>query len=364
MGVCELCKTSHMEISSELRLCVKCIKQRPHEALFISETIHRSTREKFQLPPTPPATKGGVQCKVCANRCVIGKGEIGYCGFRKNEEGRLVPEIELGKFSFYYDPLPTNCVADWVCPGGTGAGYPKYALKKGPEYGYKNLAVFFHTCSFNCLFCQNWHFKEEIKYGRLVNPYELESILDETVSCICYFGGDPSTQMPFTLAFSRFAMEKRKSRILRICYETNGFMNEQLLDQAFDLVLESGGCVKFDLKAWDENIHKVLTGQSNKITLRNFERLAKRIHLRPEPPPLVASTLLVSGYVAEEEVSNIARFIAGINPNIPYSLLAFYPQFYFYDLPTTKRQIAFKCKEIAMEAGLKNVKIGNIHLLK
>jgi len=63
-----------------------------------------------------------------------------------------------GKLSWYHDPLPTNCVADWVCSGGTGAGYPKYAHCPGPELGYSNLAVFFHACTFNCLYCQNWHF--------------------------------------------------------------------------------------------------------------------------------------------------------------------------------------------------------------
>jgi len=364
MGVCRLCGKEHLEISSELGVCAQCIKVSPKEALNLSNIIHKISRERFQLPSRPPKTKGGIRCTICGNGCIIGEGEVGYCGFRKNSNGSLVPELALGNFSFYYDPLPTNCVADWICPGGTGTGYPKYAHRKGPEYGYENLAVFFHTCSFNCLFCQNWHFKEERKHQRAVKPHDLESILHENVSCICYFGGDPSTQMPFTIEFSRLAMEKKKGKILRICYETNGYMKEELLTQAFELVLESGGCIKFDLKAWDETLHRVLTGQSNKLTLRNFAKLSEKINQRPEPPPLVASTLLIPGYVTEEEVSNIAEFIASLNPNIPYSLLAFYPQFYFYDLPTTKRETAFKCRDAAINAGLKNVRIGNIHLLR
>ncbi|MEE8618654.1 MAG: hypothetical protein V3S84_00830 [Dehalococcoidales bacterium] len=46
-------------------------------------------------------------------------------------------------------------MADWVCPAGTGAGYPDFAYRAGVEYGYKNLAVFYHACSFDCLFYQN-----------------------------------------------------------------------------------------------------------------------------------------------------------------------------------------------------------------
>jgi hypothetical protein len=32
-----------------------------------------------------------------------------------------------GNLSWYKDPLPTNCVGDWVCAGGTGAGFPRHA---------------------------------------------------------------------------------------------------------------------------------------------------------------------------------------------------------------------------------------------
>lgn len=364
MGKCNLCGKIGRDIASELALCRDCIRERPDEALAIAERTHERSREKYGLPVKPPRTRGGIACRICLNNCVIGEGEAGYCGFRRNENGNMVPGPELGKLSFYHDPLPTNCVAAWVCPGGTGAGYPKYAYKKGPEYGYKNLAIFFHTCSFNCLFCQNWQFKEEAKYGRPFSPEELAYLLDDATSCICFFGGDPASQMPFALAFSRFALEYRKGKILRICFETNGSMNADLLDEAFEIVLESGGCVKFDLKAWDEAIHRALTGQSNRITLRNFEKLAKRIEERPHPPPLVASTLLVPGYVDEQEVGNIAKFIADLNPHIPYALLAFYPQFYMYDMPVTGRDMAFRCRDVALEAGLKNVRLGNIHLLR
>ena len=90
--------------------------------------------------------------------------------------------------------------------------------------------------------------------------------------------------------------------------------------------------------------------------------LPRQIKERP-PPFLIASTLLVPGYVDETEVSGIAQFIAGLDPEIPYSLLAFYPQFYLHDLPTTSRTHALRCKEAAEMAGLINVHVGNLHLL-
>ncbi|UCC33325.1 MAG: radical SAM protein, partial [Candidatus Bathyarchaeota archaeon] len=62
------------------------------------------------------------------------------------------------------------------------------------------------------------------------------------------------------------------------------------------------------------------------------------------------------------EVDGLARFIAGINPGIPYTLLAFYPNYILTDLPTTSRDMAYQCLGAA-DKHLENVRIGNVHLL-
>ncbi|HOV86300.1 MAG TPA: radical SAM protein, partial [Syntrophobacteraceae bacterium] len=82
------------------------------------------------------------------------------------------------------------------------------------------------------------------------------------------------------------------------------------------------------------------------------------------PPFLVASTLLVPGYVGEDEVRGIASFIAELDPDIPYTLLAFAPQFRMNDFPTTSRDHAESCLEAARSAGLRRIRIGNTHLLR
>jgi pyruvate formate lyase activating enzyme len=88
------------------------------------------------------------------------------------------------------------------------------------------------------------------------------------------------------------------------------------------------------------------------------------IRRRPEPSLLIASTLLVPGYVDEQEVRKIARTIVGVDPGIPYSLLAYYPHFYLDDLPLTSRDEAERCEAAARDEGLWNVRIGNTHLLR
>jgi pyruvate formate lyase activating enzyme len=284
-------------------------------------------------------------------------------------EGRLIRNggtPEKGILQWYYDDLPTNCVAWWFCPGCTGAGYPKYAYKPLAEEGYSNLAVFYGSCSYDCLFCQNWHYRKlAAQLQPIMSAQELAAKVDTQVSCICYFGGDPSPQMPHALKTSQLAIERAESqkRILRICWETSGYMKPELANQAAELSLKSGGNMKFDLKTWNENLSKALCGVSNKPTLDCFKAIGEKYYSkRVELPVLTASTLLIPGYVNKEEVENIAKFIAEINPQIPYTLLAFYPQYMMNDLPTTSRKQAGECFETAKRY-LTNVRIGNVYLL-
>ena len=65
-----------------------------------------------------------------------------------------------------------------------------------------------------------------------------------------------------------------------------------------------------------------------------------------------------------EEIHGLARFIAALKPAIPYSLLGFYPQFVLNDLPTTSRDLAFQARDTAQAAGLKRVRLGNLHLVR
>lgn len=316
--------------------------------------VHARARRRFGLPGRPPQAATGAPCKLCVHECRIPRGGLGFCGLKANRGGRLVHlggRAESGILQWYYDPLPTNCVAEWIC------------AEKG-TVGGKNLAVFYGACSFNCLFCQNWHYRAlTVDLAPKVTALELASQVDEATACVCFFGGDPSPQMPHALATAQLALQKRGTRPLRICWETNGTMHPLLLRKAAELAAQSGGTIKFDLKGWDDNLHIALTGVSNRRTLENFQWLAEWGRQRPEPPLVAASTLLVPGYVDAQEVSHLASFIASIDRRIPYSLLAFYPSFLMGDLPTTSRRHGSECWQAAKEAGLLNVHVGNVRLL-
>lgn len=365
MATCVKCGRVSEEIAEVLSLCAECIRNADSKSLAMLEEIHARSRKEFGLPAAPPSDANGIRCGLCQNKCRISTGRRGYCGVRMNKNGRLVGgTAQAATVSWYHDPLPTNCVADWVCPGGAGTGYPRWAYRSGPEQGYLNLAVFYQACTFDCLFCQNWHHREHSITGETHTADELAQSVTPETSCICFFGGDPTCQLPHALAASKLAHKQNSDRILRICWETNGSMNPGLLDEMVELLLESGGCIKFDLKAMNKNLHFALCGADNQQTLSNFAAVAQRIADRPKPPLLVASTLLVPGYIEADEVKAIASFIADLDPNIPYALLGFHGDFLMMDLPPTSWTQAQSCLEAAKSAGLKRVRLGNVHVFR
>lgn len=345
---CSICGQKSPLVAAVLSACADCVRQQPGQARPTVRAAQYTSRREFGLPVEPPVS-GDVTCPLCVNACHMAEGERGFCNLREARGGRLVHlagTLAKGILHWYFDPLPTNCVADWVCEGSH-------------QRGRKNLAVFYGACTFNCLFCQNWHYRRMDPAGRSMSAQELADCADARTFCVCYFGGDPTPQMPHALATSHLLAR----RGVRICWETNGSMHPRLLERAVRFSLETGGCVKFDLKAFNDDLHRALTGVTNKRTLENFARAASYVSQRPDPPLLMASTLLVPGYVDAEEVGRIARFIADLNPDIPYSLLGFHPHFFMPDLPRTFVRHAKEAEMTARAAGLARVRVGNRHLL-
>ena len=327
-----------------LVLCGDCLRKYPRTEKLID--LHANLRKKLCLTPKPPRSSGGLRCNVCVNECVMGEGEVGYCGLRRNEGGHLVERAGEGKAiaHMYLDAIPTNCCAAWFCNGSKESGY--------------NLAFFFYGCSFDCLYCQNMEHKMFERASIIMEDELVSRAMDKRVRCVCFFGGSPEPQILFALhSAERIILESKGSK--HICWEWNGSGRTDLVKRAAELSMESGGTVKFDLKAFDSKLHHALCGVGNKRTLQNFKLLAGMF---PEGDVITATTLLVPYYVDKKEVGAIASFIASINPRIPYSLLVFHPDFYLDDLPITPRDQVLQCYDEACKY-LERVFIGNRQLL-
>ncbi|MEO0124512.1 MAG: radical SAM protein [candidate division WOR-3 bacterium] len=345
--VCQECKKEAI-LSKTLPYCPECVRKNFNSLLSEIIKIHKETRKGFNLPEKIPDDPNGINCTICVNQCKIGNNNTGYCGVRKNIQGKISgPNDEWAYVDWYHDPLPTNCVADWVCEGSK-------------DYGYKNLAVFYEGCTFNCLFCQNWQFKERKNKATVM---DIAQYADPLTSCICYFGGDPTPFAHHTIALSKEILERKRNKKFRVCWETNGSIAPNLMKEWVEIALRTNGCIKIDLKTFSEELNIALCGVSNNNTKENIKLVADYMEKREKPPILVVSTLLVPGYIDEYEITEMAKFLSSINTKIPWSFLGFYPHFYFNDLPQTPRRQADQALKIAEKYGMKNTRIGNIHLL-
>jgi pyruvate formate lyase activating enzyme len=342
---CQSCG-NEATISRTMPFCPTCIRDRFEDLKTAIYEAHAQARSLYGLPGKVPDNEQGVKCSLCVNRCSIGEGDFGYCGVRKNIAGSIIgSDNEWAYVDWYYDILPTNCVADWVCRGSK-------------DHGYRNLAVFYGACTFDCLFCQNWHFRDR---KNKASAEDVARAVDSLTGCVCYFGGDPTPFAMHSLEAARLMSEKRRKP--RICWETNGSAAPAYMKKWLDFALTSDGCIKIDFKTFSENLNIALCGASNRNTKRNIRQVAECIEQRERPPVLIVSTLLIPGYIDEQELKSMAKFISSINKKIPWSFLGFHPHFRFDDMPCTSRKQAEMALSIAADYEIKNTHLGNVHLL-
>ena len=374
MGTCKFCGKTEKVISEVLQVCRKCILEgdwsiiKPHIL-----NVHTEVRKLVELPEKPPKAERPnikLRCNLCINECRLSDNDVSYCGLRNiqlRKSGQLpYPSKSKGYIHGYIDPNPTNCCNGWFCPAGTSSGYPKFSNFEGPEFGTYSYAAFFYGCSYNCLGCQNSSHKLFSKKNLFdVETLATQIVKNEKITCLCYFGGTPEPQLPFSINLAEKILEKIKDRkrVMRICWEWNGTGNREWIEKCMQIAIKTGGNIKFDLKSFNKKLNLALCGISNKRTLENFKFLAENYFgTRKDLFELSGCTLMVPGYTDHEEVDQIAKFVSDINPEIPYSLLIFHGDYQMRDLGITPRKQVLKSLDIAKKY-LKNVHLGNKFLL-
>ena len=376
MGTCKFCGKTERVISEVLQVCRKCILEGDWDKVKTHLlNVHKQVRQLVELPEKPPkAEKPNIKlkCNLCINECSLSESDVSYCGLRNiplRTSGQLpYPTKSKGYIHGYIDSNPTNCCNSWFCPAGTSSGFPEYSNYEGPEFGTYSYAAFLYGCTFDCLFCQNSSHKLFSKKHLFdVETLANQIVKNKKITCLCYFGGTPEAQLPFSLNLANKILEKieksGENRIMRICWEWNGSGNKDWVEKCVEIAIETGGNIKFDLKSFNEKLNLALCGVSNKRTLENFKFLAENYFgTRKNLPEMSACTLMVPGYTNHEEVEQIAKFVSSINNKIPYSLLVFHGDYQMRDLPITPRKEALKCVEVAKKF-LTNVNLGNKHLL-
>ena len=160
-------------------------------------------------------------------------------------------------------------------------------------------------CQFRCLYCHNpdtWNMSNGIPVSLSQATEELRKYrhgLRAMSGGFTLSGGEPLMQDRF--AVKLFTAAKQMG--IHTALDTNGALGNRLSETE----LEQIDLVLLDIKTWDAERHRHLTGMDNAPTLDFARRLANRQR------PIWVRFVLIPGLTDDEEnVSQIARFAASL----------------------------------------------------
>jgi len=182
----------------------------------------------------------------------------------------------------------------------------------------KEVYLHFWSCNFACQGCirkkalDDIHLKYRAPAKRHLPPTLLsleevtETLKKLAVKKIIYMGGEPT-------------VDNKLSRLLELTHNELHAYNILLTNGFISPPLEDIDEVCLGLKAYDSKLHLDFTGKSNEKVLANFVNFYQAgVRIRAE-------SILMPGYIDSQEIENMAKFIASIDPNIPYRIDAYIP---------------------------------------
>jgi pyruvate formate lyase activating enzyme len=160
-------------------------------------------------------------------------------------------------------------------------------------------------CMFHCLYCHNpdtWNMKNGLPVTIQTATEELRKYrygLKIMSGGLTISGGEPLLQHKFVLKLFNAA----QGMGIHTALDTNGYLGNRLTDQE----LEAINLVLLDIKTWDPERHRHLTGIEVEPTLAFARRLANRKR------PIWLRFVLVPGLTDDpDDIAHIADFAAGL----------------------------------------------------
>jgi len=272
-------------------------------------------------------------CTACGHLCKLRPGQRGVCKVRFNSEGTL------------------------MVPFRYSAGLQNDPIEKKPFFhalpGSLALSFGMLGCDFHCAYCQNWFTSQSLK-----DEASTVRATRVTAGEICDQAQQQGSKVVVStynepLITSEWAVEvfqEAKTKGLGTAYVSNGHGTPEVLEYLrpwMDLF-------KIDLKSFSEKEYRRLGGNLSAVLETIQSVYATGIWLE-----LV--TLLVPGYNdSDKEMAEIAEFIAGISPAIPWHVTAYHPDYKMQDRGRTPVDTLLRATRHGKEAGLQFVYSGNL----
>jgi pyruvate formate lyase activating enzyme len=276
---------------------------------------------------------GKVRCFACGHRCLIPDGLDGICKVRFNRGGTL------------------------FVPRGYTAGLQVDPIEKKPFFhaypGAVALSFGMLGCDFHCGYCQNWLTSQALRDPVAIAPPR--DISAELIVAIAQQNAAPVMVSTYNepLITSEWAVEVfRRARPAGITcgYVSNGNGTPEVLKY----LRPHADLYKVDLKSFRDKNYRSLGGKLETVleTIQSLHALGFWVEI---------VTLIVPGFNdSEEELRDMARFLASVSPDIPWHCTAFHKDYKMVGPDnTTAAQIVRAC-EIGAEEGLRFCYAGNI----
>ena len=253
------------------------------------------------------------RCELCFHHCVLDVGQIGLCRARACQDGKIV-SLNYGKLtSLALDPIE------------------KKPLRRFHP-GSLILSVGSFGCNLRCPFCQNHEISMAGDSGIQtveVSPEQLAAKAAELVPQgnigVAYTYNEPLIGYEYVQNCAVLVHEQGMINVL----VTNGTVEEEPWRALLPLIDASN----IDLKGFTPAWYRQLGG--------NLETVKRSIALAAERCHVEVTTLLIPGENdSEEEIRELARWLASISSEIPLHLSRFFPQYQMVDrLPTPVEQV-------------------------
>ncbi|NCN28256.1 AmmeMemoRadiSam system radical SAM enzyme [bacterium] len=287
-----------------------------------------------------------VQCLACSWYCRMAEGKTGICGTRINHQGKLYSLVYGRAIGLQLDPVEKKPLFHFL-PG-------KYLLSFGTA-----------GCNFGCKFCQNWTQSQGNKTQSVkrktknlifyienastkITPKEIvELAVEKKAAGIAYTYNEPAIFIE--LAYDTAKLARKKG--LRNVFVSNGFESEE----SFQYIKPYLDAINIDLKSFSDKFYRQICKAKIEPVKANIKKYFRSGIITE------VTTLLIPGYNdSNEELQQIAQFLAGISKNIPWHISAFHPDYQMLDVPVTRHEDLLKAYKIGRQAGLNYVYLGNI----
>lgn len=275
-----------------------------------------------------------VHCYLCSHHCKIAQAQYGFCGVRRNVDGRLYTHAYGRVVAAHIDPIEKK---------------PLYHFLPGSA----SFSVATIGCNFRCGFCQNWQisqasFKDEPLSGQDLSPAQIAALaVKHKCKSISYTYTEPTIFFEYALETAKLAKEKGLANV----FVTNGYMTAECIR----MIRPHLDAANIDLKFFKDDAYKRICSARLAPVLDSI-KLMHDLGIWVE-----ITTLVVPGQNdSPQHLAGIAGFIFGIDKNIPWHISGFHPDYKFDKYSATPESSLEAGREIGLSAGLKFVYLGNV----